>query len=54
MSPSEFEPMIKLVASKRIDVKPLITHEFPIEKIKDGLELVDKRPGEVLRAIITY
>ncbi len=54
MSPSEFEPTIKLVASGRINVKPLITHEFPLERIKDGIELIDKRPGEVLRAIITY
>jgi 2-desacetyl-2-hydroxyethyl bacteriochlorophyllide A dehydrogenase len=52
MCPSEFEPTIKLVTSGRIDLKPLITHEFPLEKIRNGLELINKRPSEVLRAII--
>lgn len=48
----EFEPSIKLIASGAINVKPLITHEFSLKKIKEGLELLDKSPGKALRVII--
>ncbi len=52
MTGEEFEPSIKLVASGAIDVKPLITHEFPLEKVKEGIELLNKSPGNALRVII--
>jgi|YelNatPaOPRAMG01_1025707.scaffolds.fasta_scaffold01744_4 L-iditol 2-dehydrogenase len=48
----EFEPSIELVAIGAIDLKPLITHIFSLEKISEGFELLDKSPGTVLRAII--
>jgi len=54
MRPLEYEPAMKLLASGRIDVKPLITHKFPLEKIREAFELIDKKPNEVLRALITY
>ncbi|MEM3730800.1 MAG: alcohol dehydrogenase catalytic domain-containing protein [Candidatus Bathyarchaeia archaeon] len=49
----EFEPSIRLVSTKAIDVKPLITHTFPLEKIEEGFNLVDKSPASVLRAVIS-
>jgi len=48
----EFEPSIKLVASGAINLKLLITHEFPLEKIKEEFELSDKSPSTALRTII--
>jgi 2-desacetyl-2-hydroxyethyl bacteriochlorophyllide A dehydrogenase len=47
----EFEPSIKLVAIGAIDVKPLLTHILPLEKIVEGFKLLES-PGAVLRAII--
>jgi 2-desacetyl-2-hydroxyethyl bacteriochlorophyllide A dehydrogenase len=47
----EFEPSIKLVAIGAIDVKPLLTHMLPLEKIVEGFKLLES-PGAVLRAII--
>ncbi|MEM3703976.1 MAG: alcohol dehydrogenase catalytic domain-containing protein [Candidatus Bathyarchaeia archaeon] len=48
----EFEPCIKLVAGGEINVNPLITHIFELEKLREGFDLMDKHPGKVLRAII--
>ena len=48
----DYEPCIRLVAERAIDVKPLITHTFELEKLKEGFELIDKYPGKVLRAVI--
>ena len=53
MTEDEFEPTINLVASGAIDVKPLITHSFPLERIKEAFELLDKHPRSALRVIIT-
>ncbi|MFQ5711665.1 MAG: zinc-binding dehydrogenase [Candidatus Geothermarchaeales archaeon] len=52
MIESEYEPTIRLVASGAVDVKPLITHRFPLERIREGFELVDKSPGSALRVIV--
>jgi len=48
----EFEPSIKLVSTGAVDVKPLITHIFPLEKIKEAFDLIDRSPGTVLRVVI--
>jgi 2-desacetyl-2-hydroxyethyl bacteriochlorophyllide A dehydrogenase len=41
----DYERAIKLV-SGRIKVKPLITHEFPLDDVKKAFEILDKRPEE--------
>ncbi len=48
----EFEPSLKLISTGAVDVKPLITHKFPLNKIKDGFELFDKTLGKALKVII--
>lgn len=52
MTGEEFEPCIGLVASNAVNLKPLITHRFPLERIKEGLELLDKSPGDALRVAV--
>ena len=45
-------PAIRLVADGRIDPNPLLTHRFPLSKIKDAFELVaDYRDG-VIKAVV--
>ncbi|XP_067829388.1 sorbitol dehydrogenase-like [Heptranchias perlo] len=41
---------INMLASKKVDVKPLITHHFPLEKAIEAFELVKK--GAALKVIV--
>lgn len=50
----EFEPSIKLIATRAIDVKPLITHAFNLDKLKEAFTVIEKSSSKVLRAIITF
>jgi len=40
-----WEEMSNLLSTNRIDVSPVITHKFPLEKIADAMELLT--PGKV-------
>jgi len=45
-------PVIRLISQGRIDPDPLLTHRFPLERIRDAFELVaDYRDG-VIKAIV--
>jgi L-iditol 2-dehydrogenase len=46
------EQAIELIANGRIDVRPLITHHFPLEETARAFELVSKRTDGVVKAII--
>lgn len=49
----DFERAIRLVASGRIDLEPLITHRFPLAQIQRGFEFIEKGgDGGTLRAVI--
>ena len=52
MTPSSFMRAIKTVDTGKLDLKPLITHRFKLNETKEALDIVDKRPGEVLRAVV--
>ncbi|HEY9167133.1 MAG TPA: alcohol dehydrogenase catalytic domain-containing protein [Candidatus Kryptonia bacterium] len=43
---------IDLVAAKRINVDPLVTHRFPLEKAQDAFELVSHRRDGVMKTMI--
>jgi D-xylulose reductase len=45
-----FQAAIDLVASGKIDLKPMITAVFPLSKAKDALETV--RKGQDLKVVI--
>jgi L-iditol 2-dehydrogenase len=52
MTPNDFVTAIKVVEDGRLDLKPLITHRFPLERTKEALDLVDKEPGKALRVVV--
>lgn len=54
MSHQAFALAIKAVESGKLDGKPLITHRFPLDRVKDAIDLVDQKPGDVLRAVIEH
>jgi L-iditol 2-dehydrogenase len=46
------EPAIELIASRRVNVQPLITHHFPLEETARAFELVSARKDRVIKAMI--
>jgi len=45
---------LDLLVRARLDVDALVTHRFPFQQAADAYELVDKRPDETLRVVLTY
>lgn len=50
-----FQAFVKLLADGRVDVKPLITHRFPIDQAPEAYHLITSRTGEpFLGVLLTY
>jgi D-xylulose reductase len=47
-----YSAAVDLVASGKIDVKPLITHRFKFEEAEQAFELVKKGQEDVMKVII--
>jgi L-iditol 2-dehydrogenase len=43
----------RLVFSRKLDVRRLITHQFPLEKTADAVELASKPTAESLKVVVT-
>lgn len=43
---------IRLVESGKVDLKPFVTHRFPLEKLQEGFELADSGADGILRVVI--
>ncbi len=43
---------IRMVQTGLVDIKPLATHRFPLENIRDAFEMVAEHSDGVLRAMI--
>ena len=52
MTPNDFRSAIRVVEDGRLDLQPLVTHRFPLERTKEALDLVDKEPGSALRVVV--
>ena len=44
-TPHDFTTALKLIACKTVKVKPLISHVLPLEKVKEGFDIVMQRKG---------
>ncbi len=42
-SPNCFKPIISMISSGKLNVKPLITHRFPLEKFEDVVKLMEEK-----------
>lgn len=50
-----FEAVVNLLASGKLQVQPLITHRFPIERATEAYEIITgKRPEPFLGVLLTY
>jgi threonine dehydrogenase-like Zn-dependent dehydrogenase len=45
---------LDLLATGRLDVKGFITHRVPFRRAAEAYELIDRRPEETLRVVLTY
>lgn len=52
-SPQDLEEALRLISSRKIDVKPLITHKLPLERIQEGFNLA-AQAKESLKVVITF
>jgi L-iditol 2-dehydrogenase len=43
---------IKLVSSGRINLKPLITHIFPLEEIRNGFKIASEKSDNAIKVVI--
>jgi threonine dehydrogenase-like Zn-dependent dehydrogenase len=43
---------IDLIATRRVDVRPLVTHHFPLDETARAFELASARSDGVVKAII--
>jgi 2-desacetyl-2-hydroxyethyl bacteriochlorophyllide A dehydrogenase len=48
------ETALDLIAKGRLDVDAFITHRFPFERATEAYELIDGRPEDTLRVVLTY
>jgi 2-desacetyl-2-hydroxyethyl bacteriochlorophyllide A dehydrogenase len=48
------ETAAELLASGRLETASLPTHRFPFEQAADAYALIDRRPEEALRVVLTY
>ena len=49
--PKHFAKAINLISTGKVKVKPFISHILPLEKLREGFEIVEKRGG--LKVVIT-
>ena len=48
------EESVALVFERRLPVKELISHRFPLERIADALELAARPKHDTLKVVITH
>jgi len=52
-APCDLKESLEVISSGKINVKPLITHKFPLEKIQEGFKLVSEA-GESLKVVLNF
>ncbi len=51
-NPFTFDRAIQLLSQRRIDVKSLMTHRFPLSQIQEAFKLFHERKGEAVKILI--
>ena len=53
VTPYDFPEAMDIIEKKKINIKDMITHTFPLEKLKEAIELAADPGNESLKIIIT-
>jgi 2-desacetyl-2-hydroxyethyl bacteriochlorophyllide A dehydrogenase len=48
----DFRRALSYIINRKIDVKPLITNILPLEKTKEGFEMIHEKKGKALKVIV--
>jgi len=48
----DFKSAVKLAGLRKFKLKPLITHQFPVEQIADGFKVLAERKDEAIKVIV--
>jgi threonine dehydrogenase-like Zn-dependent dehydrogenase len=51
---SDFPLAVEMIASRRVDVSPLVTHRFPLERAQEAFDTFADRKGGVIKALVTF
>jgi len=47
-----FQGALKLLADKRLDLKPLITHQVPLTQVQDAFDLLMDPQNEAIKVVV--
>ena len=50
----DYKSGMRMIAERRIDVSPLITHTVPFARVQEAFELATKRKHEAIKVIVDY
>jgi len=51
-TPLDFRIALKLISEGKVNLKPLITHVFPLKEVLKGFETLSKNREETIKVII--
>jgi L-iditol 2-dehydrogenase len=43
---------LALLAAGRITAKPLVTHQFPLARVREAMETLEKRTGDPMKVVV--
>jgi threonine dehydrogenase-like Zn-dependent dehydrogenase len=46
--------MVGLLRDRLVDLEPLVTHRFPLERFEDAFALMDDRRGVVAKIVLEH
>ena len=46
--------MVALLRDRLVDLDPIVTHRFPLERFEDAFALMDERRGVVARIVLEH
>jgi L-iditol 2-dehydrogenase len=46
--------MVALLRERLVDLDPIVTHRFPLERFEDAFALMDERRGIVARIVLEH
>lgn len=51
---NQFEKVVSLLNERKIKANGFISHQFPLEQVKEAFEFVEKNPDQVRKAVIVF
>lgn len=51
-NPKVWEPLLEMIASGRISLKEMVTHEFSLNDISKAFSVLDNREGDPIKIVI--